>query len=158
MSIVGLRAVGLLFDKLSKDRKYKGRLPAFPNFESCLNPSGDTVPGACTYTEIVYNTYVLSNRPYVVLHVANYRIRGSCYMLIKVYLVPKEFSRQRVPAGRVEFLADGPVVRRLFTPILLPDNLRGNFEMLDEHNGSLFGFFSSIDIELNECLKQAGQE
>jgi hypothetical protein len=79
-------------------------------------------------------------------------------MLIKVYLVPKEFSRQRVPAGRVEFLADGPVVKRLFTPILLPDNLRRDFEMLDEHNGSLFGFFSSIDTELDECLKQAGQQ
>jgi hypothetical protein len=79
-------------------------------------------------------------------------------MLVKVYLVPKSFSRRRVPAGRVEFLANGSVVKRLFTPVLLPEKLRGDFEMLNVQYGRLLDFFSSIDRKLNECLSQEDQQ
>lgn len=154
MGSINFRAVKRLYDRLAGYRKYKGkRLPSFGWLEDSIYPFSGDIPVERWVISVDYNQFIPSAEVCTVLRAYYYQYECACYLFIQIYIAPSDGSLQRIPAGVVEYAADKRTLKRRYTPVLLPNKFRVDFNQLCALNGRLFNSdFCSIDKQLEDCL------
>lgn len=159
MSNINFRAVKRLYDLIAECPKYKGKqLSLFGGLEDSIYPFSGDIPVETWVISVDYNQFLPSRKMSTVLRAHYYQYECVCYLYIQIYLVPFDGSPQRIPAGVVEYAAIKRTLKRRYTPVLLPDKFRVDFNRLYVLNERLFtSAFCSIDGLLETCLRLEGK-